>query len=158
MLSRLDIITQSLEDYVTSLLSDWSISDVVVVDTFPDAPADVFANTVISVTQANRSAPDFVEVGGPLVSQRTSFMIDIFAKREAIAVNLVGLLSENAFPERQMIPILDYTQTPPVESGDGVFVFNCVSDRNMIANPKAWQKHWHTVMVVLEDEYNAPVA
>lgn len=160
MITREDLITQSVHDYVRHQVFD--------VRGYPDSQVELRESFIYNLDEETFERNiicagfDFddegrqAEMGSDLKTRVYTIELWVFGLTDTYARNLANAI-KFAVDVEGTIPLMDIGQDPPVEI-DKLIVEGVNVDRQIITDPEPWQRFVWTARVQVEDTYHASLA
>lgn len=157
MITREDLITQSVFDYVTNQLfvvRDYPTSQVEVREEFVyELNEEPFTKNIVCAGFDFDDEGTQAEMGSSLKARVYTIEFWVFGLTDTYARNLANAIKFGLDSEGT-VPLMDIAQTPPVEI-DRLCVEGVNVDRQVIVNPEPWQRYVWTCKLQVEDVYFA---
>jgi hypothetical protein len=154
MLSRVDELTQSLQDYIRSFLDTNGYSGkYVFVDDYPSDRVNPLGKTVIVLSHDESGPAEDGELGGPLAFERITYNCDVLGASHRWGQNIASLVKQK-LEDGEAIPLNDYSSPTPTEVDRIPYIDGAIHTRLRFPNPFPWQQHWNVVTFAVSLEYN----
>lgn len=154
MLSRVDQVTQSLQDYFRSFLDSNGYSGLYVfTDSFPGDRRAPLDKTIVVLAHDSSNPVRDGEVGGPLAIESVTYHFDVLGSTARFGDNIASILKEK-LECGERIPLYDYSSSSPVVSDYIAYVDGVVHTSVRLADPVPSLEHWNVVTFSVELTYN----
>lgn len=156
MISREDMVTQSVQTYARHQIFDvrgYSPTKVEFRESFNFQMTDAFERNLIAFGFNFDDDGEQAEMGSSLKRRLYTIEFFIFGLTNTYARNLANVL-KFALEGEGVIPLLDISQTPPVEI-DALVVEGVSAERQIVHDPEPWQEFVWTTHLRVEDTYFA---
>lgn len=157
MITREDLITQSVYDYVRRQIFDvrnYPPSQVELRESFVyELDEETFDRNIICAGFDFDDEGRQAEMGSDLKTRTYTIEFWIFGLTDTYARNLANAI-KFAIDVEGTIPLMDIAQDPSVEI-DKLIVEGVNVDRQIIVDPEPWQRFVWTTRVQVEDTYHA---
>lgn len=157
MITREDLITQSVYDYVKRQVFDvrgYPASQVELRESFVyQLDEETFDRNIICAGFDFDDEGRQAEMGSDLKTRVYTIELWVFGLTDTYARNLANAI-KFAVDVEGTIPLMDISQDPPVEI-DKLIVEGVNADRQIIPDPEPWQRFVWTTTVQVEDTYHA---
>lgn len=157
MITREDLVVQSVTDYAKARLRTWGYDEDVWEwrESFDAEQMAKFTKSVIGAgfdfTDGGRAA----ECGSDLKARTYHIEFAVFGFDLTLGRNLSGALL-SAVEQDGFIPLLDYEDTSKPQI-DSLELLAATKNRPPIPQPQPWEEFLHVVAVQVEDIYSARV-
>lgn len=154
MLSRVDELTRSLEDYIKSFLNGAGYSGLFEFKyEYPHDRSNPLETTIVVFSHDQTEEVRDGEIGGPLALEPVTYNVDVLGKDQRFGRNIASLIKQK-LDSGEPIPLFDYDGDPPLQIDVIPYVDAAVHSRVRFANPLPWQQHWNVVTFTVTLEYN----
>lgn len=154
MLSRVDELTQSLQDYLRVFLDGGGYSGLYVLsDEYPYERQNPLDKTIIVLGHDQSEAVRDGEIGGPLAFEEITYNCDVLGSTQRFGQNIASLIKQK-LEDGSPIPLYDYSSSTPVEVDRVPYIDGALHTRLRFPNPFPWQQHWNVVTFSVTLEYN----
>ena len=154
MLSRVDELTQSLQDYISAFLNGAGYSSLYEFeDVYPQDRQSPLDKTIVVLGHDQSESIVDGELGGPFTFEPITYICDVLGSDHRMGRNIASLLKEK-LESGEPIPLNDYSNNTPVEVDSIPYVEGAIHSRLRFPSPKIWQQHWNVVTFTITLEYN----
>lgn len=159
MISREDLIAQSVYDYVSAglLARDYPATRVEMLESFPYTRNDAqLTHTLVATGFDFDDDGAAAEMGSDLKVRVYTIQFYVFGLNNTEGrnvANVVKFIVDSANDDGG-VPLMDYGQVPPAEI-DRLEVLGVSADRQIISDPEPWQENVWATVAKIQDTYSA---
>jgi len=154
VLSRVDQLTQSVQDHIRSFLDGAGYSSMYSFqDEYPADRQNPLDKTIVVLGHDQSDPAVDGELGGPLAFEPITYNCDVLGRDHTLGRNIASLIKEK-LESGTPIPLYDYSGAAPALVDDIPYVDGAIHTRLRFPNPFPWQQHWNLVTFTITLEYN----
>lgn len=157
MLTREDLVDQSVSKFVRAALTDRGYGDIVeIVESFDYQSREQLDKPIVAHGYNLDSDGDAAELGSDLMTRIYGFEFFVAGRTRVEAKNIANVIKFSLQSEGadSLVPLLDIEQAGAPEI-DKLVVIGASADRQVIADPEPWQQFVWLTSASIEDTYAA---
>lgn len=155
MISREDLVEQSVTDYVRDALTARGYSEefVELTESFDAARKDPLDKNYVAMGFNFDDVGESAEMGSDLMRRVYTLQFFVFGTTRSASKNIANVIKFSTQVDRS-IPLKDY-EDPNKPVIDGMEVLGASADSQIVPKPQPWEEHIWLTTVNVEDVYHA---